>query len=807
MLILGCLIAVVLIVFLSNAAPSPGAGPVPPLEAPSPGAAEAIFGPSEAGPGQGPVVPPTVPSPGPAPIQSAYAPASSSNKDQLMSGETLTDGASITSKNGKFVFSYQFGKAMVKSGTFTMWESTGAPFPDGVLKITNDGNIGIFSSNYSVSPIGWSSATAGRGQAPYILQIRDDGNLVLFDVSNQIVWKPDVKLPPVGVDCAMDEWSEWSICTAPCGGGTQYRTRAILRQGNEGGAQCGPTTETRACNQTPCPDCIVSDWSSWSSCQNPNAAGQGTKTRTKTVTNPGGPGGLECPAPSAMVANESCQNCVYAPWSPAGELNAAPCDSATGLRTQTRTIATAASNGGNPCSEPLQRTQACAVDCQLALITDDAWGACNGTTQTRTVNINTTPKNNGKSCVDAYKAQVSGANVTCSETSCTETRTCAPCVLGTTKVYSTDCPTDNVAGTRKFTYNVVTEAINGGSCSNPEQSEACPVVNCELNPIGADDGWGACDKPCGGGNQTRTRTVKTAPTGGGTACPPLEESRACNTQACPVDATCDWNPCDRACNGKRYKHKQLAAAQNGGRDCPTQFPDPESCNTDNISCSVTAWEGDNGTGRNAKISAGTKTAVGGVGLPNDHIFTVDVPEGMNASVHENGWGLGDGNVAYLNPGRWAPDSWWRNRITSMRAWKTPKDPDYAGWYDAPQNKELQNYNSSDVLTRYNRLTKAECQNKCDFTNGCVGYVSENSGWQNCYILRNRSIPTYDNSNFTMVLRSPSVPATYGVNKCHIFSQRAKQGWTASTGWVFDKNQWGGTSAYDLAADDPACTPN
>lgn len=533
MLLLGFIVAIVLVVFLSNAAPSQTQVAEPTVQAVGAGAPQ-VSSMGGAGPGQGPVAEPQVPQ-AQAPVAMTYAPASSSNKDQIANGETLLEGSSLTSKNGKYVFTYLNGRAAIKSGNFSMWESTGTAFPGGVLKITDDGNVGIFSSAYSVSPIGWSSATAGRGASPYILQIRDDGNLVLFDSSNQIIWKPDVTLPPVGVDCVMDAWTDWSPCTAPCGGGTQMRTRAILRQGNPGGKACEATVETRACNEAVCPDCTLSDWSSWGACLNPNAQGVGTKTKTKTVTNPGGPGGLACPSPesSDMLAQESCQNCVYSAWTP-NDWAATPCTASTGIKTQTRTITTPASNGGDACSEPLSRTQACTVDCQLNPW-PTTWSACenkvNGVGKnTRTTTVKFFPKNGGKECTVASGVLTAGQSCDASG-NCREERECKDCVQGTTYTYGA-C--DSATGTKSRTRTGDVQATNDGVvCPDVTDTVNCDV-DCAVSDWGA---WGACDKTCGGGTQTRTRTVTTQKKNGGAECPALSESQACNTQECPRTVT------------------------------------------------------------------------------------------------------------------------------------------------------------------------------------------------------------------------------------------------------------------------------
>ena len=71
------------------------------------------------------------------------------------------------------------------------------------------------------------------------------------------------------------------------------------------------------------------------------------------------------------------------------------------------------------------------------------------------------------------------------------------------------------------------------STSTSTSPSTVPVpVNCEMYD------WGTpttCSKTCGGGTQTRTRSVKTPPSNGGTACPTnLVETIAGNTQPCPI---------------------------------------------------------------------------------------------------------------------------------------------------------------------------------------------------------------------------------------------------------------------------------
>jgi hypothetical protein len=52
----------------------------------------------------------------------------------------------------------------------------------------------------------------------------------------------------IPVDCVVSDWSEWSDCSAECGGGTQTRTRTIVTPAQNGGTVCDALIETRECN-------------------------------------------------------------------------------------------------------------------------------------------------------------------------------------------------------------------------------------------------------------------------------------------------------------------------------------------------------------------------------------------------------------------------------------------------------------------------------------------------------------------------------------------------------------------------------
>ena len=111
--------------------------------------------------------------------------------------------------------------------------------------------------------------------------------------------------------CAVSGWGEWGRCSAECGGGTQQRTRTTLSP-LASGVTCPPLSESQSCNKNPCPiQCVVGDWSDWSRCS--AICGGGNQTRTRPTLTPPQHGGAPCPALSdTQVCNTvSCTDLPY----------------------------------------------------------------------------------------------------------------------------------------------------------------------------------------------------------------------------------------------------------------------------------------------------------------------------------------------------------------------------------------------------------------------------------------------------------------------------------------------------------------
>ncbi|KAI8499361.1 hypothetical protein Bbelb_231250 [Branchiostoma belcheri] len=86
---------------------------------------------------------------------------------------------------------------------------------------------------------------------------------------------------------------------------------------------------------------------------------------------------------------------------------------------------------------------------------------------------------------------------------------------------------------------------------------------------------------CQGGSQTRQRGITVHPAHGGNGCPALSETRACNTQTCPVDCTVgdfgNWTECD-PCGRKQVRTRQVVRpSQFKGHNCPVDLFEPRDC--------------------------------------------------------------------------------------------------------------------------------------------------------------------------------------------------------------------------------------
>ncbi|XP_078352817.1 coadhesin-like [Oculina patagonica] len=168
-------------------------------------------------------------------------------------------------------------------------------------------------------------------------------------------------------DGGYTDWSA-SVCSVTCGGGTLTLTRTCTNPPpSNGGKDCselGPAEKTVSCNEEECP--FDGGYTNWTESECSVTCGGGTKTLTRTCTNPPpSNGGRNCSGLGPAVKNELCNEheCPtdggYSNWSECSE-----CSVTCGGGTQTLTrICTnpPPSDGGKDCSElgPAEQTVPC----------------------------------------------------------------------------------------------------------------------------------------------------------------------------------------------------------------------------------------------------------------------------------------------------------------------------------------------------------------------------------------------------------------------------------------------------------------
>merc|ERR1719486_55009 len=106
--------------------------------------------------------------------------------------------------------------------------------------------------------------------------------------------KESCNMQPCPIDCVVGEWSEYGMCSAPCGGGIQTRIRQPLTDAEHGGEPCGDLSEALECNVFACdrPCELDPKWSEWTECS--KECDSGITFHSKGVMVPAGPQG-SCP--------------------------------------------------------------------------------------------------------------------------------------------------------------------------------------------------------------------------------------------------------------------------------------------------------------------------------------------------------------------------------------------------------------------------------------------------------------------------------------------------------------------------------
>jgi len=392
-------------------------------------------------------------------------------------------------------------------------------------------------------------------------------------------------------NCVLSGWSQYGACSRTCGGGVQTRGRVVLAPAAFGGLPCHQQSQVQSCANTVCPtDCKVGAWSRAGACS--KTCGLGSKTITRQVLVAASKGGKRCPSLkhvagcSINLCPTDCTMTNFGSWTTCSK------SCGTGQQQRTRTVQQAAANGGAPCAlagqTRLCNTEACPSDCKMSV-----WGpwskctkSCAGGVTTRTRSVVQDVIFGGSVCPKS------------SETQSCNTKPCpVDCVHGAWSQFSA-CTKSCGTGKQFRVRNILQDAQYGGrTCGVTHVSTTCNTVACPVNCEVTS--WGAlskCSKVCGWGWQVHTRSIAVQPANGGTACPKLQQSHPCSNGPCPVHCTVTpfnvWGPCSKSCSSgiQHRKRTVVSHALSGGYACP-YLNEKRACNTQAcpLDCKVGAW--------------------------------------------------------------------------------------------------------------------------------------------------------------------------------------------------------------------------
>jgi hypothetical protein len=359
------------------------------------------------------------------------------------------------------------------------------------------------------------------------------------------------------IDCAFGEWGDWQACTLSCGAGSQTRTRTVNQASvQNGGKACPQSQETQSCGDN-CPvDCVSGAWSAWSDCSL-TCGSTGSSTRTRHLVQPQF-GGALCPVSfeSSECARFECpQDCyeVYG-WT---EWGACSVSCGDGRHTRSRHLQDP-QFGGAICGDSLEDRECtdgpCPVHCEVGEW--QSWSACD------------------KSCATCLTYGAAGA-----------------CTSWSAKGYQSR-PRSILVDSQDSTLHDGT-VLEAQVCPSTTEGRHCNVHECpEDCVIGAWTAWSGCSKTCGTGSQTRTRDL-TQEKHGGATCPLGSDERICEAWNCPIDCEVgeysDWSSCTLTCGGgSQTKTRSLVPPQYGGKICPVSV-ESRSCN--DWECPVDCVEG------------------------------------------------------------------------------------------------------------------------------------------------------------------------------------------------------------------------
>ncbi|XP_034329440.2 SCO-spondin isoform X1 [Magallana gigas] len=457
---------------------------------------------------------------------------------------------------------------------------------------------GVFTWSYT----NWKSGEPNNsGDEDCNMMYSSDGKWNDGKCSGSLQFMCEKNTPPI--NGGWSGFGSYGSCSRSCGGGTKTRSRTCTNPAPQwGGDNCpGSSTSSQACNTHSCP--INGGWSSWGgygSCT--VTCGGGTQQRSRTCTNPAPQyGGANCPSTSTSSQSCNTHNCpIDGQWTSWGSWGSCSVSCGGGSQSRSRSCTNPAPQyGGSACPGSSSASQAC--------------------------NTHNCPINGGWTSWGSYGS----CTVTCGGGTQQRSRTCtnpAPQYGGA------NCPWSSTS------------------------SQSCNTHNCPIDGQWTSWGsWGSCSVSCGGGSQSRSRScTNPAPQYGGSACPGFSStSQACNTHNCPINGGWSswgsYGSCTVTCGGGTQQRSRTCtnpAPQYGGANCPSSSTSSQSCNTQNCpidgrwsswgsygTCSVTCG---GGTRSRSRTCTSPSPQYGGASCPGANSMSQDC--NTQVCIIDGSWG-------------------------------------------------------------------------------------------------------------------------------------------------------------------------
>ncbi|XP_078487952.1 uncharacterized protein LOC100179634 isoform X3 [Ciona intestinalis] len=429
----------------------------------------------------------------------------------------------------------------------------------GMIQQTQDCNTQVCPSFSDWSPWTSCSVTCGRGTRSHIRfcingDVGDDGCIGSVDGTEECIR---------GLCAYWTDWSIWSGCSEPCGGGNTSRYRNCIN-GEAGEGECvGARREHSTCNNDPC-----SSWSpygDWSVCS--QTCNGGRRSRSRVCIN-GDIGSFGCRGSAGMEEYCNGQPCphwsMWMHWSPCSER----CGGGSSSRSRICLNGDIGQEGCSSSDEQVPPIRSCnTMPCPSWALWLQ-WGVCSATCGGGARSRSRVCQNSdlsGLAC--SGDAEDFGE---CNTGACprwgpwtTWTGCSVSCGRGTTS-RSRSCVNGNIGDRGCEGDDAVTVTCIRGDCAFWTEWVA----------------WSDCSSSCGGGNQERTRRCMNGVTGD-VGCEGTDRgSQLCNVGPCPrFTAWGNWTDCSTSCGGgRRTRERFCSFGQLGDPGCFGSTVQTDICN-------------------------------------------------------------------------------------------------------------------------------------------------------------------------------------------------------------------------------------